>query len=218
MGREPRPQLTFHQGIVIAWDAVAGTNTVRVLGRDMNDLPSLIGSEVGLIRADDIVGLLFFQNTYFVLGRIETPGDAQRALGVVSARALDEIDVATPSGSSFFELSGGPSVTVYIGSSRRCRVDLSGFVRSYAGVSEIGVKVSGASDIDPNYWQVLSVSGSSPGGFVSVQMAGSRSIQLSAADGLNEGLNTFTMVYRFNEDDPTGAGTFADREITVQPF
>jgi hypothetical protein len=210
--------LTFHQGIVQAWDAVAGTNSVRVLGTTVTDLPSLLGSEVGLVRPGDTVGLLFFQNTYFVLGRIELSGSAQRAFGVASARADDEIDVSSPTGSSFITLAGGPSVTVDIGSSRRCRVDLSGFVRSYAGVSEIGLLVSGASDITPDHRKVLSASGSSPLGFVSVQISGTRTIHLTADDGLNEGSNTFTMVYRFNEDDASGAGTFADREISVQPF
>jgi hypothetical protein len=216
--REAQPELTFHQGVVAAWNVLAGTNSIRVLGATMTNLPSLIGSEVGLVRAGDVVGVLRYRNTYFVVGRIEGSGAAQRAFGMASARADDEIDVDSSTGSSFVTLPGGPEVSVDIGSSRRCRVDLSGFVRSYAGVAEIGLLVSGASNIAPDHRKVLSASGSSPMGFVSVQMSATRTIHLTAADGLNEGTNTFTMVYRFNEDDASGAGTFADREISVQPF
>lgn len=215
MGREPRPQLTFHQGIVIAWDAVAGTNTVRVLGRDMNDLPSLIGSEVGLIRADDIVGLLFFQNTYFVLGRIETPGVAQRAFGVVSQRVAASVFTSS---SSFVALAGGPSVSVEIGSSRRCRVDLSAFVSAFSGVAYAGFEVSGASQIGATNRWALAAGGSSPSGQIEVTSSATKSINLSAADGLKEGLNVFTMRYQLLGDPPGQTSEFSDREISVQPY
>jgi hypothetical protein len=216
--RPPGSEMGFAQGTVVAWSAVAGTNQISVRGSVLTNLPSLIGSEVGLIRPGDVVALIRFQTTFFVLGRIEVADTAQRAFGVATDRELTEEDVSVSSGAPFFDLPGGPQVSVYIGSSRRCQVILSAMVRSYFGVSDVGVRVSGASSIAPNFWQVLSVSASGPGISVSAQLSGSRTIQLSADDGLNEGLNVFTMVYRFNKDDPTGAGTFSDREITVQPY
>lgn len=216
--RLPVSELGFAQGTVVAWNALAGTNKISMRGTILDNLASLIGSEVGLIRPGDVVCLLRFQTTYFVFGRVEVANAAQRALGVVTARELTEEDVSVSSGAPFFDLPGGPSVSVYIGSSRRCQVILSAMVRSYFGVSDVGVRVSGASTIAPSFWQVLSVSASGPGISVTAQLSGSRTIQLSAADGLNEGLNVFTMVYRFNKDDPSGAGTFSDREITVQPY
>jgi hypothetical protein len=217
-GRADPSDYRFVQGTVLEWDAITGTNKVLARGAELEDLPSLGGSDIGLLRDGDPVILAQVNNTYAVFGRLELPGATARALGVVSARADDEVDFSTNTGSSFVTLPDGPSVVVEIGSTRRCRVDLSGFVRSYASVMEIGLLVSGASAIAPDHRKVLSASGSAPATFVSVQISATRVIHLSADDGLNEGTNTFTMVYRYNEDDPSGAGTVADREISVQPY
>lgn len=219
MGREPQAPLGFHQGTVVSWDALAGTNTIRVLGENMNDLPSLIGSEVGLIRKDDVVGVLRFQNTYFVLGRIEGAGAAQRAFGVASQRVTGPGSAVSTSSTSFVALTGGPSVKVYIGSSRRCRVDVSSYVNGHDAIAYAGFEVSGASTITPtNRWSVaggIYVPGvSNPDVWVNA----TRSINLSAADGLNEGENTFTMKYQCVGAPGTGVAQFSDREISVQPF
>lgn len=213
--RAPQEPLSFHQGVVVAWDALAGTNIVRVLGVDLDNLPSLIGSEVGLVRKDDVVGLLRFQNTYFVVGRIEGAGAAQRAFGVQSQRIAAAVSTTS---SSFVALSGGPSVSVDIGSSRRCRVELGAHVSSYAGVAYMGFSVSGASTIAATNEWAVAVGGSTATILIEVRLSATRSINLSAADGLNEGSNTFTTMYQFLADDPTGIAEFSDREISVQPF
>jgi hypothetical protein len=214
VGRETQPPLAFHQGVVVAWDAIAGTNKVRVLGEDMDDLPSLIGSEVGLVRAGDVVGLIRFQNTMFVLGRIEGAGVEQRAFGVESQRVAGA--VSTSSG-SFVELSGGPSVEVHIGSSRRCSVELGAHISAFGGVAYMGFRVSGASTIAPTNAKALGCGGSTATIPIEVTVDATRVVNLSADDGLVEGLNTFTVMYQALLD-PGGSTEFTDREISVQPF
>lgn len=216
--RQIEPPLGFQQGVVVAWNALDGTNQVRVHGVVFDNLLSLVGSEVGLIRPGDSVGVLRYQNSWAVLGRIEAPGVEQRALDVHTQAVLGPgSDVSTTS-SSFVPLAGGPSVSVYIGSSRRCRVDLGAHVSSYAGVAYMGFSVSNASLIAANNSRALGLGGSLPSGFVEVRASVTRTVCLSADDGLNEGLNTFTAMYQFLADDPSGIPEFSDREITVQPF
>lgn len=216
--RLPQSDLSFHQGLVVAWDALAGTNKVRVRGTDLDNLMSLIGSEVGLIQPGDVVGVLRFQTTYFVLGRIEAPGVEQRAFGVVSQRITGPGSAVSTNSTSFVDLSGGPSVNVYIGSSRRCRVELSSYINGHDAVAYAGFEVSGASSIAPiNRWSVaagIAITSGTP----DVWINATRAINLSAADGLNEGWNTFTMKYQCVGNPVGGLAQFSDREISVQPF
>jgi hypothetical protein len=198
----------FSQGVVEAWNAVAGTNTVRVRGKSLTNLLSLVGSEGGLIRPGDVVCVIFFQDTAAVLGRIDAPGVEQRALGIHTARVFTGVS----SLSDNWEDLGGPEVTVYIGSSRRCKVDLSAFIDAVDCIGFAGVRVSGASTIAPTEWNALATGGPS-----TTWINATKVVTLSTADGLNEGDNTFRMFYKTSAGGPDVAG-FRNREITVQPF
>jgi hypothetical protein len=206
VGRDTPPP--FAQGVVEAWNATAGTNTIRVRGKSVTNLLSLVGSEGGLIRQGDVVCIAFFQDTAAVLGRIDAPGVEQRALGIHTARVF----TGASSLSDNWEDLGGPEVTVYIGSSRRCKVDLSAFIDSVDCIGFAGVRVSGASTIAPSEWNAVATGG--PG---TTWVNATRVVTLSAADGLNEGDNTFRMFYKTSAGGPDVAG-FRNREITVQPF
>lgn len=216
--RPPNEPLGFHQGVVVSWDAIAGTNTVRVQGTELSNLMSLIGSEVGLIRPGDVVALMRYQTTFFVLGRIEAPGVEQRAFGVQSQRITGPGSTVSTASTSFVELSGGPSVTVHIGSSRRCKVELSSYMNGHDAIAYAGFRVSGASSIAPvNRWSTA-VGIASTTGTPDVWANCTRVINLSADDGLNEGENTFTMEYQCVGNPVGGLAQFSDREISVQPF
>lgn len=199
----------YAQGVVEAWDAVAGTNRIRVRGKPLNNLLSLVGSEGGLIRPGDVVVLLWWQDTAAVLGRIDAPGVEQRALGITSARIADGISVTSSSWTDF----GGPEVTVHIGSSRRCRVDLSAFGGGFQAICFMGVEVTGASAIAPaERWSLASGNG----GSVASWLGATRSLTLTAADGLNEGPNVFRCKYKLSGGGNNGQ--WDNREIVVQPF
>jgi hypothetical protein len=217
--RPPNSELGFAQGTVVAWNAITGTNQISMRGALLDNLPSLIGSEVGLIRPGDVVALIRFQTTFFVLGRIEVADAAQRAFGVASQRVTGPGSAVSTASTSFVALSGGPSVTLRIGSTRRCRVELSSYMNGHDAIAYAGFRVTGASTIAPiNRWSVA-VGAASSGGIVPDVWANStRVINLSAADGLNEGDNTFTMEYQCVGNPVGGLAQFSDREIAVQPF
>lgn len=67
------PDLNFHQGVIVAWDVQTGANVIRVAGSDINNIQMLNSTESLVLERGNIVGLLKFKNTYFILGRIVTP-------------------------------------------------------------------------------------------------------------------------------------------------
>lgn len=75
------PDVGFRQGTVEAWDEATGSNSVNVAGVSISDVPVLNLGEFTLLQPGDVVGLLRFKSTYFILGRIILPRapDANRA-------------------------------------------------------------------------------------------------------------------------------------------
>ncbi|PWW50271.1 hypothetical protein [Actinokineospora spheciospongiae] len=209
----PRTEpIGFHQGVVVAWDAIAGTNTIRIHGADFVNLLSLLGSEGGLIRQGDVVALTRYQTTYAVWGRIDVPGVEQRALGIVSAR--DPAGVYSTSDT--YEDLGGPWVDVYIGSSRRCKVDITALISAFDCIGFVGVEVSGASSIGPTEGRSLAAGwGAADAG--TVHVGATRVVTLTAADGLNEGYNRFSLRYKTSLG-VSGSAEYVERELVVQPF
>ncbi|QWF81129.1 hypothetical protein [Amycolatopsis sp. CA-230715] len=215
----------FHQGVVESWDDATGVNSVSLNGAILTNLRCLsIGPGI-LLSVGDVVALLRFQQTYFILGKIAAPG-AGAALGLRS-QTVTPRNSAT--GGAYADLpTFGPTVTCYISKARRALVIMSATMNCQNGWARATTFVSGASSIDPEAY------GKSPltsGGFDPnhaddpIHSAGlwsscSQSIVFTAADGLNEGQNTFTMKYR---RDPQAGYTpydarFEDRTLTVIPF
>ena len=67
------PDVGFRQGQIMAWNEANGTNTVSLGGVMLADLPVLNLGEFSLLQEGDIVGLLRFKTSYFILGRIIPP-------------------------------------------------------------------------------------------------------------------------------------------------
>ena len=63
-------ELGFHTGTVVSWDEDAATNSVRILGTVVSNLPVLTAAGIVGLSAGDTVGILRFKSTYFILGRI----------------------------------------------------------------------------------------------------------------------------------------------------
>lgn len=205
--RLPRPDSGFLQGFVEAWDAIAGTNAVRVRGRTCNNLLSLLGPETGLIRPNDTVIVGRYHNTYAVFGRVEPLGEEQRAFGVHFADTITLNDTAAP---GTWEPRNGPSVSVYIGSTRRCMVSLSAEMLVENNVERVGVQISGASSISPVEWRALTI------GSPELEFQGSRTLVFTAADGLNEGTNVFQTMHKTSAAAPLPL--VGEVQIIVQPF
>lgn len=73
---KPNNDIGFHQGRVIAWDQATSKNMISMAGAVLTDVPVLNGTEPLLLKEGDIVGMLRFKTSYFVLGRIIVPGQS----------------------------------------------------------------------------------------------------------------------------------------------
>jgi hypothetical protein len=204
--------LGFHQGVVVTWDSTTNENTILVGGVEIPDVPALSIGDSIMMSAGDVVGLLRFKSTYFVLGRITLPG-VSNAFGVKSDQ-LDLIETMAVPSSSFGDLTTlGPKVTANIGSARRCLVFSSaGIDVTGIGLGQFGVQVSGVSNILPQTDGTLA--SSTNNGTLTIQTTMVR--EYTAADGLNQGVNTFTMKYRLGNS--TDSVIFSSRNISVFPF
>lgn len=227
-GAPDQPELGFHQGIVITWDQVAGTNTIMIGGSLVSDVPVLAAGSV-LIGANDVVGILRVRTQYFILGRISVLSQA-----LTIRTALLSATSFAPS-AAYTDLSGGgvgPTLSnVYIGPSRRCIVFLSAFAAATdMGYAAMHFQVTGASVINPPTGTSAFSKGAFTGSISAdvgddptmVGGSASRQFLVTAADGLNEGLNTFTMKYLCCNEaggSPTNNDCqFSERVIIVMPL
>lgn len=218
----------FHTGEVLAWDTTAGTNTIRVLGTPMQNLQVVATGSV-MVGAGDLVAIWRYKSTYFIMGRIAPVSQA------LTVRAASDATTGTVTSTSVFtDLTGttaGPTVSnVYIGLSRRCLVFLScGCGSTDMGHGSAHFQVSGASTINPptgaGNWTQGAFIGSERAGAgtdpTTVSASATRIFLLTAASGLNSGLNTFTVKYMGHPDTGTLLNNdvqFFDRVIVVLPL
>lgn len=74
----PNLDVGFTQGVVVSWDEATGTNAVDVKGTVLTNLPALNIGEFAILQEGDVVGLLSYKSTYFILGRIILPAGPDR--------------------------------------------------------------------------------------------------------------------------------------------
>lgn len=210
-GRSP---LGFHQGVIEAWDETDNTNTVRIQGNVFTDLKVLTTSDTIMLGPGDVVGILRFQTTYFVLGRISSPGAGDG----LRIRTATEPDVTSTSSTSFVDL-GGPTLSdVYIGSRRTCLVMASCQHQIAGCAGDMAFEVSGASTIAPEHTSVnWATYGTNDPDWNHIAQITAWSV-LTAADGLQPGLNTFTARYKFSPFGPGTFAAFAVRTLVVFPL
>lgn len=209
-GDAAKSDVGFHMGVIQAWNADTGENTLEVAGGIVTDVSVLSTADNIMLTAGDTVGLLRFKSTYFILGRLSTPGGGA-ALRMRVART--DSSVSTTS-TTYVDLGGPVLPNVYIGSSRRCLVFVKASMAVAGDAALANVEVSGASDIAPMVATPAFIgSGSTT---QSVSASAMSMILLTGADGLNPGLNTFTTKYAVLNG--AAEGFFQDRQIVVWPF
>lgn len=71
-------ELAFRQGYVKEFDPATGSSVIHMGGTDVVDLPMLNGTEGYSITAGDVVGLLGWRTSWFIMGRIVVPNDPDR--------------------------------------------------------------------------------------------------------------------------------------------
>lgn len=79
-----QPGLGFRQGLVVAFNANTGANTIEVGGATLSDVPMLNSGEAVALKAGHIVGLLTWQSSWWILGRITLPNSDQFASASVA--------------------------------------------------------------------------------------------------------------------------------------
>lgn len=75
LGEPPAPAVGFRQGLVTAWNANTGANTIQVGGSLLVNVPILNTGEAIALKAGHVVGLLTAGGSWFILGRITPSGD-----------------------------------------------------------------------------------------------------------------------------------------------
>lgn len=212
----------WHTGVIQSWDELTGLNTVEIAGTVFNNVLVLSTGAPQAYVAGDVVIILRMRTQYFIMGKVREPG---YGAGERVASAILDGQVDTESGT--YEDLGGPEVTAYIGSSRRALVLVSvsggaGGLPSDGDGAVCNVRVTGASSIDPGdsgetvgpmaAWLTMN-----PGGNTGA-IAGSMTstILLTAAEGLEQGQNTFRLVYRSLRG--LSKSVFRNRKITVMPY
>lgn len=207
--------LGWHTGVVQSWDEQTGLNSIEINGNTFDNLSVLSAGSVVPFQAGDTVALMRVQSQYFILGKIRAAG-AGAAERIVSAKK--DLPLVVSGALTWGDLpsSYGPEVSVYIGSGRRALVLHSSGIYCSQAYGVQGVQVSGAS--------TLAVSTAVRNAFLRNTAAPevwtmSTCVSLiTAADGLEQGQNTFTCKYNV-ELFGTGTGAyFGNRSLTVIPF
>lgn len=69
------PGVQFGQGLITAWNAATGENTVEWAGGTLTNVPILNTGEAVALRAGHVVGMLGQGLTWFIIGRITPAND-----------------------------------------------------------------------------------------------------------------------------------------------
>jgi hypothetical protein len=221
----------FHTAVVLDWNDLTGANEIDLYGVTLTDVRTLT-SGIGInFNAGDVVVLIRKQSQFFILGKVGSVGGS---VGSALQDSQGSFDLTFGTGGAWGNPPSGPGpgVTVNIGSSRAALV----FFRAEIGVKvgdtgfgsdvydpdcvgDLSFEVSGATTIAPGFWSGQKVSNEAEfwnaagGQMHRSMMTVSGFMPVTAAHGLNAGLNTFTMKYRTSQ-----TVQFRQPGITVVPL
>lgn len=80
----PDSGVGFHQGTIQTWNSATGENTILVAGGTLTNVSILNTGEAIALKAGHTVGLLTFNGSWFILGRITKPTDPDFASASVA--------------------------------------------------------------------------------------------------------------------------------------
>lgn len=96
------PDVGFRQGTVISWDSSTSSNAVEIGGVVVRDLTVLNLGDFTILQPGDVVGLLRYRTTYFILGRVIPPSAPQTDRSVfdydASGQSQQNYAIATTGG------------------------------------------------------------------------------------------------------------------------
>lgn len=85
------PAVAFRQGVVRSWNPATGANVIDVAGALLTDVPVLNTGEAITLKSGHIVGLLRAGTSYFIVGRITVPGNADFASASIAFEGVYEV-------------------------------------------------------------------------------------------------------------------------------
>jgi hypothetical protein len=207
-------------GFVLSWDESTGENLVDIEGQTFENL-NVVQGGIGIqYQPNDVVVVMRNKTTYFIWGKVAAPGAGAanqiRSSSIQtneSTSSVTYVDLATP----------GPQLTTTIGSSKRALVIFSAGisaqgnpVNAYVGGSA-SFAVSGKSSVATGTFSLSAMTYSQDASrTVGVSQTVTRSLLLTASDGLQSGESTFAMQYHTSTSGVTCF--FNSRNITVIPF
>lgn len=206
------PDIGIRQGILREWNPGTGANVVDMGGALLSDLPIQAAGSL-VMSVGDVLALLRYGYTYFIVGVIRTPPQGSMATQADRVTFASGTADAITSGSFVSPATFGPQITeVYVGPSRKCLVTLSVQMGCISSTGIASYSVNGASTINAEDTRGCLLAAGTEAVVASV----SKTSLLTAADGLNEGLHTFTTRVRKVGSGPVC--NIGDRDLIVQPY
>ncbi|OLT46494.1 hypothetical protein BJF85_16760 [Saccharomonospora sp. CUA-673] len=207
----------WHTGVIQSWDEITGLNTVEIAGTVFNNVLVLSTGAPQAYVPGDVVIVLRMRTQYFIMGKVREPG-----YGAGERIASDRVPHWQQIWSDSYTQAEapGPEVTVYIGSSRRALV-----IHSFEAVVSGDVVITQWGRIDQAV-QITGASSRPPGtavtnawlkGVGGIESTVSATTLVTAADGLEQGQNTFSCLYR-SDRSPNQTTSINNRVLTVIPF
>lgn len=213
------PKITYRQGVVESWDELSGANTILIGEQPFDDVRVLSTGAVTPFQPGDVVGVQMVGTSAYIQGKVRAVG-AGLGERIASDKNVDGPDI--PLNTDYADLSGsfGPQVSIFVGSARRvlvihsCAVSIpTGSSETYRGTAFQGVQISGATNILPSEAVYDCFFQGPPN---SIQALTSTTL-LTEADGLNQGLNTFTCKYMAYKTGDIASVSAYNRVLTVIP-
>lgn len=209
--------LGWHTGVIQSWDDTSGVNSVLINDNSFTNLRVLSTGAVQPFQVGDVVGIIRVGTQYFILGKVRAPG-AGAGERIASSRVNALVTQAGTAGGWVDLTSFGPSVTLYVGSSRRVLVLHSCEIAVSRAGGYQGVQVTGASSIAPETAITDAYLTYNNLDSVSIGQSVTATTLVTAGNGLQQGQNTFTCKYKVDVAAGGTGAQFNNRVLTVIPF
>lgn len=201
----------YTQGTLRSWDPVSGANIVELPGgTQLRNLKILNASVFTILTVGDSLALLLINNQYTIAGKVKSAGNGLEAVKTAFVSTKEDTTSTSPANLT----TVGPSVTTYIGASRTALILMSARIYALNQQGQAVFDVTGASAISATWPSGITYGPASTASAYSMVTATAQHLY-TPADGLNQGMNTFTMKYLSSGGQVV---SFESRRITVIPF
>lgn len=211
--------VALHTGKILTWDRQTGVNTVDVSGTVLSNLDSLQGGLPNSYTPGDVVLLARKQSRYFIMGRVAS------ATGLAGSAPESNVNnnsiVEYTTNTLWADLPAPnitPSVTVYIGSSRKALVLWQSQIHAQSGAGYVAWGISGASTALPGQFSNTYTRAGTWRSLADPTIITYDTVMGMYLATVNPGLNTFTMKFQTEMFSAAGLVTIQEPGIVVIPM